>query len=63
MKLMSSNRKRLKVKQFIKFVFKFYESDDVWNATVDYFDGNSLSGTVDIEDVEKNGIEVQFTQA
>lgn len=47
----------------IKFVFKFYESDDVWNATVDYFDGNSLRGTVDIEDVEKNGIEVQFTQA
>lgn len=47
----------------MKFVFKFYESDDVWNATVDYYDGNSLRETVDIEDVEKNGIEVQFTQA
>ncbi len=47
----------------IKFVFKFYESNDVWNATVSYYDGNSLRGTVDIEDVEKNGIEVQFTQA
>lgn len=47
----------------IKFVFKFYESDDIWNATVNYYDGNSLRGTVDVEDVEKNGIEVEFTQA
>ena len=47
----------------IKFVFKFNESDGVWNATVNYFEGNLLRGTVDIEDVEKNGIEVEFTQA
>lgn len=47
----------------LKFTLDFHNENGVWDVTVNCWNGQTFKGSYEINNIEKNDIEVQFTQA